>query len=533
MITPNVQPPQPSPTETPEAYTIRAHRALLPLIHDPAERNAIIRHAWAASRGPTDAEKIAADSFDRERYELSEDHCVFAAHEAVGADGRPRKYDLSSLARIVREMNGGIIDRGAFPAISDGHTANPGEGGKKPKILGYSGPFRLGMIGRNKPTWAIFADEYHAANSKDVLSGAPRRSVELWTFKDGRMRFDPIAAIGAEAPRLNLPHKFEAHHQEGATLERYTVAAPSYPSGGNTYLKSTQPKKAGKKQAMPTAAPASRVKRTPFNKSKYALDAAPPAAPGAGMDPDVAKLLAALRETPEFQFLGQLMAQQQQAQAPPPPAAPPDMNGDGDQDAADAATAAGAGQVDDADDLADLAGLLDEDDDQPKKNTMPQQYQLRPGESVTVERYTALQASHTNAVKQIGRLTARLGEMERYAADAARGERLRSIAQQFPLAVDFEEEAAECLYSNGSTMTDDQFEQRCGMIERYAAKFEHSPMIPAGDSRQVTYGHQAQAEKYEAKQAAEAVRIFQNAQDAGRTITYDEAMAEAAKRLQQ
>jgi hypothetical protein len=68
-------------------------------------------------------------------------------------------------------------------------------------VLGWAGNYRLGLIGRKNPRWAIFQDEYHPPETAPLLDRKPQRSVELWNFPDGRSYINPVAALSSEAPR--------------------------------------------------------------------------------------------------------------------------------------------------------------------------------------------------------------------------------------------------------------------------------------------------------------------------------------------
>ena len=472
-------------------------------VPDPDQRNSMVWGAWDAVRGQRPEEAVALSKFTADRFARSDAHCVFAEHETVGSDGKPRKYGLGELAKIVRQHSKEQRDIGAFPALTSCHTPDKGDpNGKDPDVLGYSGlnP-RLGMIGREQPRWAIFADEAHMPEAKVDLAKKPFRSVELWTFKDGRMRFHPVVAVGAEAPRLQMPAKYSGKFEQllvdGAKVEKYTVAA-AYAGGTNSFVK--QP-----------------VKHTEGNDMN---------------DQETAQLLAMLQETPQFKFLTRLMEEyeaEQAAAANPAagnPAAPPPGAAAG---APPAPAAPGAGAPSD-DDLADLQDLLGQDDP-PKPNAPPPAD--KPPEKNTVannpnvvsmEKYTAL---HSTLTKQSERIVA----LERVAADATRRQKLNELATKFPMIVDVDDEAKVCLYSLGSKMTDDQFNAHVATVEKYGQRFADSPMIPRGEMPE-RYIAQSQAEKYEARLADEAVKIHgEIVRREHRQPSYDECEAEAKKRL--
>jgi hypothetical protein len=236
--------PTPTRDESFDRYSIRAQRALFREIQDPFERMGTIRRTWRQHRGPTPEEELADRKFSPDRYQKQEDVCVFAEHETTDSQGQPRKYDLRKLAKIVRYCNERALEHEAFAAIADRHTSNPGDPNPtEPRVMGYAGPYRLGLIGQKKPTWAIFADEYRFPGEAKTFLQKNRRSVELWTDKKtGRMWFDPLTTCGADAPRLPLPSRYTVVRHAGATLERYTAAAgaPATAGLGSTSVPSHQ-----------------------------------------------------------------------------------------------------------------------------------------------------------------------------------------------------------------------------------------------------------------------------------------------------
>jgi hypothetical protein len=142
------------------------------------------------------------------------------------------------MVRCVRGNNHRIRDFDGFAPLSDGHTPAPDDPDQtRPPILGYVGPYRLGMIGREKPRWAVFADEAHLRGpAEETLKGQPRRSVELWTFANDptKMYFDPIAALGSETPRLPLPVTYsDLETAQGVTVTRYSFVSPG---ASNTFI---------------------------------------------------------------------------------------------------------------------------------------------------------------------------------------------------------------------------------------------------------------------------------------------------------
>lgn len=483
---------------------------MLPVVPDPDERNALVWGAWNAARGQLLEETVAQQKFSADRFDRSNGHCVFVEHETVGSDGQPKKYGLRELAKIVRQHSREARDIGAFPALAAHHTpAKDDPNGKEPPVLGYSGNHRLGMIGRENPRWAIFNDEFRLPGASVELSRKPYRSVELWTFKDGRMRFHPIAAVGADAPRLQMPAKysgkFELLSHEGAVVEKYTVAA--YAGGSNTFVKGP-------------------VKHTANEGKTMAAD------------PQLlSDIMAAIAETPQFKFLGRMMEEYEAEKAlaaQPAPGAVPGAGAPAVPAAPASPEPTAPAPAKPADDLADLSDLLGPDNSpssppakpgEPEKNTVST---TNPN-VVSIEKYRALEGSHQNLIKLHGQQNERVQALERRATDADRRQKLSDLAGKYPVFVDAAEEGKACLYSEGANMSDDAFNSHVATIEKYAERMASVPSIPRGALPASLA--QSEVDKYEQKLSEEAIKIHGEALKQGRVMDYSTAEAEAKKRL--
>lgn len=185
------------------------------------------REAPSESRSLRDLADLAREQFPPSQFVHAEGVCVFVEHETLGADGKPLKFDAAALAAIVESCNARIAESGSFPVLAAGHTPTPEErsgGATAPDVVGFCGPFRLGQFGASKKT-AIFAEEWRRRDSVERLSRLPRRSVELWKAAEPQSAFfDPIAALGAETPRLALGLNYSL--EGGAPVLRYAAAAP-------------------------------------------------------------------------------------------------------------------------------------------------------------------------------------------------------------------------------------------------------------------------------------------------------------------
>lgn len=227
-----MQTPYPKPDESRESFVVRCHNELMDSIVDTDERNRVCFLAWNRE---TETEKLAAEEFPTDKYEHVRDVAIFAEHETTDRKGELQKYDREALQAIVDKCNKRILDTKSFAKISDGHTPGPEDvrqGAKYPEVLGFAGNFHLGMVGKLKPRWAIFADEYRYKDTAAQTAKKPGRSVEVWLHENIADRFfDPIAALGAETPRLDLPMKF-AKTPSGVEVAKYSAMA----GNTNTYL---------------------------------------------------------------------------------------------------------------------------------------------------------------------------------------------------------------------------------------------------------------------------------------------------------
>ncbi len=122
--------------------------------------------------------------------------------------------------------------------MTDGHTVDrPAVYQPMPSFLRLRGRWLCrslspGRVGRDKPRFAVFADEHHMRSDSAILAKKQRRSVEINRFKMAAAIHRPVAVLGAESPRLALP--VARYEQDGAIKERYE--APVSVSGGNTFL---------------------------------------------------------------------------------------------------------------------------------------------------------------------------------------------------------------------------------------------------------------------------------------------------------
>ena len=232
----------PQPGETQAAFALRADRELKSRFPDARARSAAAIQQWAASPAGQLLEQIAATTFPATQFEPVSPRPIFVEHSTTDKHGRPVTYDRQSLEQIAANCNRRILDTGDFSALTSGHTPEQ-EGISQPSVVGYCGPFYLGIVGNQRPRWAIFCREWHHREDQSQIRKLSRRSVELWTGGPLEQQFfDPIAALGAETPRTDLGltkfHRRAYRAADGQFVEKYLAA---FPSGSSTFVPGGQP----------------------------------------------------------------------------------------------------------------------------------------------------------------------------------------------------------------------------------------------------------------------------------------------------
>lgn len=259
----------------------------------------------------------ATGSFPSDEFDTIQNVPVFAEHATTLRDGRRMEFGLEQLKLICDRCNQRIAETGDYAAITIGHTPDPkviqsGQGAM-PEVVGFAGPYRIGTLGTGDRTrYAILADFHLFKSERDRIKRFPRRSPELWLedrIED--MFLDPIALLGAEAPRLDMGLLYSAaRHGDGRLVEKYAAVGPA---AGNVSI----PGHVGVGVA--------------DEKRKY--ESEPPQttenAPMANIGPDdIRMIIDALEQTDWVQWVKQNMGAQagNNASVPPPempPAAPP------------------------------------------------------------------------------------------------------------------------------------------------------------------------------------------------------------------
>jgi hypothetical protein len=180
--------------------------------------------------------KDPKDPFPDDQFDELRNIPVFAEHQTTAKDGRELRFGKNELEAIVHRCNRRINQTGDYAAITIGHTPSPdalAKGAKMPDLVGFAGPYRLGLLGNEGQgrRYAILADFHIFKDEMQRVRKHPRRSPEVWLEDDyEEMFFDPIAMLGAEAPRLDMGLLYCApRHSNGRRriVEKYTAVAPS------------------------------------------------------------------------------------------------------------------------------------------------------------------------------------------------------------------------------------------------------------------------------------------------------------------
>jgi hypothetical protein len=308
---------KPLDNESQTEFAVRFHTEMAESMPDTVKRNQACFDAWNTSRGddPT-IQEIATARFTPDKYQRLDNVALFHEHSvpAQDIDGKQlpaQHYGRDELAEMVEGMNERILDHDEFSPITRGHTGRkPGaaDGERQlPEVLGFAGPYRLGMIGRKNPRWAIFGTEYHLKEAVPELRKRVGRSPEVWRYARMRNRFFyPIASLGEEMPRLNLPpahYSRRSPDSEPVFVECYQA---TFPGGANTFAPSFNPTTDGRK---PMA-------------DSYSAGAGASGSSVAGSDQLVKEIIEALFETQPFQFIFGLMRQAGQSGSTNPEVSP-------------------------------------------------------------------------------------------------------------------------------------------------------------------------------------------------------------------
>lgn len=119
----------------------------------------------------------------------------------------------------------------------------------------------------------------------------------------------------------------------------------------------------------------------------------------------------------------------------------------------------------------------------PEEEPEPERRSMSTAGNAVVEKYTQLQRSHNEALKDMATMHSRIQQLERTNANHARRAKIADLQTRFPTFIDASEELERCLYSQKGSMTDAEFEKHIADVERYAERHaKASVYIPTGDA---------------------------------------------------
>lgn len=478
----SVSPISPKANEQYTEFVSRAHVALKESVPNVYKRNEAVWDAWDSRKGQSLRQR-AKEYFPPDKYRFVERVPYFMEHVIHKASG-PLVYGFKELANMVNYLND-RCQSDSYSALVSHHTDDRLKGpDKEPNVLGYSGPYHLGMV----PTaegdkWGIFGDEHHDRQYANVLDTRRRRSVEVLRPRNGDPAyFDPIATLGADSPRLPLPvARYEAAEEvevervgvyslDFTDRERYMMGGAFSAVGqGNTFVPGgVQMKDRYEGYGSPNQ-PMPEQSLTGTGMSQLTPD-------------DIQKIVAGLMATPPMQWVLQQMESQGPGQmmgAPPAPQQPAPMP----QEPISIPPGPSIGQ-------GGMAMSQYQADGQEDDEVKPEQYAAVENELIEVnERYSQLHSSHQQLADAHDRLFKQHTDLlERFSAqqsklvDADRYSAIQALHEKYD-AVDVIEESKRCLYSQGSKMNDEEFRSHLETVERYAAIAASRPpqgMIPDG-----------------------------------------------------
>lgn len=409
---------------------------------------------------------------DAEQFDIQHDVPVFSEH----VDYEGTRYDRAVLASICRNMNSRIKDTGDYTAICVGHTPNPEErakGMRAPEVVGYAGPYDLGLIGTENPRWAIIARSWAIYKTDvDRCRRYARRSVEVYREPNPHDRyFDPIALLGAEMPRLDLGLAYSRlkHDQKVA---RYAVTAPA---GGNVFV------------------PAFGTDEEP---ERYEAEE-----PRMLAEEEIKQIVGAIESMDVWQWCKSKMEEELSKGDPTAPDGEAAMPGEAAADVEAPVAPPADPPVDPA--APPAAPPADEVDD--KK---PDADRYRRERDTIKARYAKLEAENTVLKSQVEKIAVEKRQAERYS-------RLNELQQTHIL--DIEEEQGR-----SASMTDSQFDAHCELIvNRYQRNLVGARLLPMGKPEKL--------EPEDAKKAERAKKVlekFNRYQRDGKYKTWDEVAAE-------
>jgi len=237
---------------------------------------------------PVQAPQVHGESqFGEDEFLAVDNVPVFCEHETTTKDGRQIVFGYDELKLVADRCNRRIAESGDYAAISIGHTPSPeakSAGAPDPDVVGFAGPYRMGVLGKpgQRQRHAILADFHIFKDDVGRFKKHPRRSPELWLEdRYEEMFLDPIALLGAEAPRLDLGLLYSAVFHRGGKSRRVEKYAAVSPGPGNVFV------------------PGDDSTKQPYSGEN----------PMEMQDDVIQRICEAIGQTDEMQFIRQLMAE--------------------------------------------------------------------------------------------------------------------------------------------------------------------------------------------------------------------------------
>ncbi|MBS0205000.1 MAG: hypothetical protein JSS49_19000 [Planctomycetes bacterium] len=462
-------PPTPMMGERQTAFFVRAMRALRHVMPSVNRRTLEVLRLWIDSANDRDLRDKSRAQFPASEFQYYAPRCVFLEHTIpASSDGeRPGlHYGQDALQQMVDWANYRIRNSDTFSVISDGHTPTNAElatGRAMPDVLGYAGPFYLGQLGDLNPRWAIYAEEWVHRADVPQFEKLQRRSPEVWVTEPiDRRTMDPIAALGAETPRLDCgmnPYSRAGDGQQVMSYSAMTIDAShtdfartvsTMPGADVTVPRIDVSPVPDRRSGTPSFSGESTMPLSPDSQSQNA----------GGFDLRMLEQAVMQSVTALIPSILQTVQQQLAGQDDDEPTTVDDMQDNSDDD--DTLTSTTGQEVMDSleipdEELCQQYSAMSEDCQRAFRSGWKR------GAAVS-HRY----ARHTDLHKVVARQQVRLQELSdqiaRERRDAARYSKLNELSREF--AFDPREEAETC-----RDMSDKQFERHCtATIVKYARR---------------------------------------------------------------
>lgn len=514
-----------------------------------------------------DAKTRSVDDADDEFF-IVRDVPVFAEHQTQAKNGRQLSFGYNELKAVCDRCNQRIADTGDYAAITIGHTPDPAliatGRAQSPRIVGFAGPFKMGLLGDNAQNrrYAILADFRIFKDDWELVRRHPRRSPELWLEESyDRMFLDPIALLGAEAPRLDMGLLYSAvrHASQGDTLvEKYAAVAPA---AGTVFVPSDRyaAQQGQENSTMLTQDDIGQLVQAiqqtdvwQWVTNKMQEDGGNNSSANQGSEPDMSSIPPS-QPIPDNAMQGGMPGSPPQGMAGGPPPAPPAAPAPGAPQAAGgspppadrqkqsnnmahggmsrSAYAAGADDAmpddDDDEDNRPMIGEDEEDEDEEGKegdtdvdnDEEAKQKYSRAGNRLpnTAQLVQLVQ----KLSKQLKRAEAQLNEERAHRIDAQRYSKLQQMVAEGVL-IDCDKEMKRLNYSKAS---DEQFASAIEFINEHAQRMPTNLLIPTFDDAPRSSGG---AEKYSKENADRALRICEQKALKGESVDYVSVLSDVA-----